>query len=41
MSIKDFSFYNPTKLIIKADASPEIADHIAKDGIKSVLLVYG
>jgi len=41
MSITNFEFYNPTKLVIKADASPEIADYIAKDGIKSVLLIYG
>ncbi|CAL5999028.1 Alcohol_dehydrogenase [Hexamita inflata] len=41
MSISNFSFYNPTKLIVKHDAAPEIADYIANDGIKSVLLVYG
>ena len=41
MSIKAFEWYNPTKLIVKADAAPEIADHIAKDGHKSVLLAYG
>ncbi|CAL5997733.1 Alcohol_dehydrogenase [Hexamita inflata] len=41
MSIENFQWYNPTKLIVKHDASAEIADHIAADGIKSVLLVYG
>lgn len=41
MSIKNFEWYNPTKLIIKEDASPEIADYISKDGHKSVLLAYG
>ena len=41
MSIKNFMWYNSTKLIIKEDASAEIVDYIANDGIKSVLLVYG
>ncbi|CAL6079890.1 Alcohol_dehydrogenase [Hexamita inflata] len=41
MSITNFQFYNPTKLVVKHDAAPEIADYIAADNIKSVLLVYG
>ncbi|CAL6083004.1 Alcohol_dehydrogenase [Hexamita inflata] len=41
MSISNFQFYNPTKLIVKHDAAPEIADHLFNDKIKSVLLVYG
>ena len=38
MSIRNFDFYNPVKLIVKEDASPEIAKYIAEDGHKSVLL---
>lgn len=41
MSIRNFDFYNPVKLIVKEDASPEIAKYIAADGHKSVLLAYG
>lgn len=41
MSIKDFSWDNPTKVIVKENGSPEIAKYLADDGIKSVLLVYG
>eukprot|EP00703_Trepomonas_sp_PC1_P004102 JAP92504.1 Alcohol dehydrogenase [Trepomonas sp. PC1] len=41
MTIENFEWYNPTKLIVKADAGPEIADYISKDGHTSVLLAYG
>ncbi|CAL6014832.1 Alcohol_dehydrogenase [Hexamita inflata] len=41
MSIQAFQWFNPTKLIVKHDASHEIADYIAADQIQSVLLVSG
>lgn len=41
MSIKDFTWDNPTKVIIKEGGSPDIAKYISEAGIKSVLLLYG
>lgn len=41
MSIENFSFYNPTRIIYKAGAGAEVAEYIAKDKMKSVLMVYG
>ncbi|CAL6067385.1 Alcohol_dehydrogenase [Hexamita inflata] len=41
MQIDNFQWFNPTKLIVKHDASGEIADYISADGIQSVLLAYG
>ena len=41
MSIMNCEFYNPTKLIIKADGAPDIAKYIKNDNIKKVLIVYG
>lgn len=41
MSIHNFMWYNPTRMIIKEDGSAEIADYIAKDKHKKILLVYG
>lgn len=40
-SISSFEWKNPTHLIIKEDASPEIANYLARDGKKKVLLVMG
>lgn len=41
MSIMNCEFYNPTKLIIKADGAVDIAKYIKNDNIKKVLIVYG
>lgn len=41
MSTTNCIIHNPTKLIIKINGSPEIADYIKNDGIKKVLLMYG
>ncbi|CAL6056395.1 Alcohol_dehydrogenase [Hexamita inflata] len=41
MSIQAFQWYNPTKLVVKHDASPEIANYLASDQIQSVLLIFG
>ena len=41
MSIKDSMWWNRTKLIVKEDGSPDIANHIAEAGHKVVLLAYG
>ncbi|CAL5980593.1 Alcohol_dehydrogenase [Hexamita inflata] len=41
MSIQAFQWYNPTKLVVKHDASSEIANYLASDQIQSVLLIFG
>lgn len=41
MSMKEFTWDNPTKFIVKENGSADIAQYLANDGIKSVLLVYG
>lgn len=41
MTVTNCTIYNPTKLIIKADGAPDIAQYIKNDGIKKILLVYG
>jgi len=41
MSIENFQWYNPVHLIVKKDGSPEIAEYMSRDGIKSALMVYG
>ncbi|CAL5997135.1 Alcohol_dehydrogenase [Hexamita inflata] len=41
MTIQSFDWYNPTKLIVKHDASAEIVDYLVQDNITSVMLVYG